>query len=334
MSNLLMQVMTNKYVDHLMKKLFGPFVTIYTLHRPTPINQSFHGVDERLLERCLQFTTKRGYCFASIDELVDAAILGKKLQQPTLCFTLDDGYADQLARLIPVLLKYQAKPTLFTITDFVDQVDWPWDAKISYVMWNTRITHGTLVSEQKSLVLNCTTPQMRVATRRILAQHAKTLSKQNLQIFLLELEKICAVELPEKAPENYIPATWEVLRHYEQQGLRVGAHSRSHHVLSALSDEQVVQELAYSKARVEAELENPSKVFCYPSGTVKDFSSIHPRLVESAGFSSAITTISKPTNLRTIRKDLYQIDRIGFPETFDKFVRYSSWIEVLRNKLS
>lgn len=334
MSNLLMQVMTSKYVNRLMKSVFGPFVTIYTLHRPSPANHSFHGIDEHLLERCLQFTLDRGYCFASIDELVEAAITRRKLQQPTLCFTLDDGYEDQLSRLIPVLLKYQAKPTLFTITDFVDQMDWPWDAKISYVLWNTPVTHGTLAIGRDSLTLNCSTPELRIATRRTFSRHAKSLSSQNLQIFLIELEKLCGVPLPEKAPENYAPTTWGVLRQYEQLGLRVGAHSRSHHVLSALSEDQVIQELTHSKARVEAELKNPSQVFCYPSGTAKDFTAVHPRLIEQVGFSSAITTISRPTNLQAIREDLYQIDRIGFPETFDKFVRYSSWIEVLRNKLS
>lgn len=334
MSNLLMQVMTSKYVNSLMKSVFGPFVTIYTLHRPNPANHSFHGIDEQLLERCLQFSIDKGYGFASIDELVEAAISRTKLQQPTLCFTLDDGYADQLSRLIPVLLRYQAKPTLFAITDFVDQLDWPWDAKISYMLWNTQVAQGTLVSEGKSLSINCATPELRVASRRTLSQHAKSLNRHSLQIFLLELEKLCAIPLPEKAPENYAPTTWDALRQYEQLGLRVGAHSRSHHVLSALSEEEVIQELTHSKARVEAELKNPSRVFCYPSGTAKDFSAVHPRLVEQVGFSSAITTMSKPTNLQAIREDLYQIDRIGFPETFDRFVRYSSWVEVLRDKLS
>ena len=148
------------------------------------------------------------------------------------------------------------------------------------------------------------------------------------------MQDVCGVNVPESAPEEYAPATWEELRTCEQRGLRVGAHSRSHLVLSALSDEEILQELTYSKHRIESELNNPSRVFCYPSGTARDFSATHPRLVEQVGFSSAITTISKPTNLHMIRNNLYRIDRIGFPETFDKFVRYSSWIEVLRNKLS
>lgn len=334
MNHLLLQAMTSKYVDRWMTKLLGPFVTIYTLHRPSPANRSFHGIDEELLDRSLQFAVERGYCFASIDELVEAAVKRQELTHPTLCFTLDDGYADQLTRLVPVLLKYQAKPTLFTITDFVDRVDWPWDAKVSYITWNTRQTHFTLKSNGVSLELNCSSAGHRVNTRRTLSRHAKTLNRQALNDFLEQLQRVCDVVIPEQAPEEYAPASWKSLREYEAQGLRIGAHSRSHLVLSALSDEEILQELTYSKNRVETELTNPSRVFCYPSGTARDFSVAHPRLVEQVGFSSAITTISKPTNLHLIRNNLYQIDRIGFPETFDKFVRYSSWIEVLRNKLS
>ena len=334
MNHLLLQAMTNKYVGRWMTKLLGPFVTIYTLHRPNPANHSFHGIDEQLLDRSLQFAADRGYRFASIDELVDAAVKRQELTHPTLCFTLDDGYADQLNRLVPVLLKHQAKPTLFTITDFVDGVDWPWDAKVSYIVWNTRLTHFTLETADGRLELNCSSAGHRVNARRSLSRHAKTLNRQALYAFLKQLQSVCDVIIPDHAPEDYIPATWETLRAYEQQGLRVGAHSRSHLVLSALSDGEILQELTYSKQRVEAELTNPSRVFCYPSGTARDFSATHPRLVEQVGFSSAITTISKPTNLHLIRNNLYQIDRIGFPETFDKFVRYSSWIEVIRNKLS
>lgn len=334
MNHLFLQAMTNKYVGRWMTKLMGPFVTIYTLHRPNPANHSFHGIDEVLLDRSLQFAVERGYRFASIDELVEAAVRQQDLTHPTLCFTLDDGYADQVSRLVPVLLKYNAKPTLFAITDFVDRVDWPWDAKVSYIIWNTRQTCFKFRCAGEPIDINCSSAGHRVNARRALSRHAKTLNKHALQGFLEQLQEICKVDVPAQAPEDYAPATWSELRRCEQEGLRVGAHSRSHHVLSALSDEEIIQELTHSKRRVEDELRNPSRVFCYPSGTARDFLATHPRLVEQVGFSSAITTISKPTNLQIMRSNLYQIDRIGFPETFDKFVRYSSWIEVLRNKLS
>jgi len=333
MNNLLLHAMTNKFVDRWVMKLMGPSVTIYTLHRPSPSDHSFHGIDENLLERCLEFSIQRGYNFVSIDELVDAAVNGKELTKPTLCFTLDDGYADQLSRLVPTLLRYNAKPTLFVISDFVDQVDWPWDAKVAYIIWYTPLAQIKVDTAGIKLELDCSSTERRINSRRKLSHHAKSLKKSELLELLQSLEKSCGISIPQVPPKDYVPVTWQNLREYESQGLRVGAHSRSHFVLSALTDDEVLEELDHSRRRVHAELSNPSRVFCYPSGTIRDYSSSHPFLVEKSGFSSAVTTNSKPTNLDSIRRNPYQIDRIGFPETFEKFVRYSSWVEVLRNKL-
>lgn len=335
MSKLLLQAMTSKSVDRLMTKVMGPFVTIYTLHRPTSVDQSFHGIDEYLLEQCLQYALERDYIFASIDELVAAAQSGKRLSKPTLCFTLDDGYADQVERLIPVLLKYQAKPTLFTITDFIDRLDWPWDAKLAYMVWSSPFSQINFEFRGQEIALDCNTPARRLVARRAMSLFGKTLDKNGLRDFLQVLQNACAITPPEQAPGNYVPATWSQLRDLENQGLRVGAHTRSHHVLSALKNEQVLQELRESKARIAAEMKNPSQVFCYPSGMAKDFSaSEHPSLVEEVGFSAAVTTISKPTNLAAIANNPYLIDRIGFPDSLERFKRYSSWVEVLRNKIS
>lgn len=335
MKSALLKVMTSRPVDHLMSKMIGPFVTIYTLHRPSPADKSFSGIDEGLLEQCLQYAVERGYAFASIDELVESALRGERLTKPTLCFTLDDGYADQLTRLIPVLLKYQAKPTLFAITDFVDKQDWPWDARLAYLIWNTPETQLRLESKGQELILDCANAKERIATRRAMSRYAKTLTREELPIFLAAMEQACAIAVPQQTPTNYAAANWDELRQFEQQGLRVGAHTCTHHVLSAQSDEQIIAELTGSRARIQTEMQNPSQVFCYPSGTAGDFSATrHPALVQQAGFTAAITTISKPTNFEAMRARPFLIDRIGFPETFARFVRYSSWIEVLRSRLS
>lgn len=335
MKKALLQMMTCKTMDRLMTKIVGPSVTIYTLHRPTSADNSFSGIDEQLLEQCLQYAVARDYAFASIDEVVKAAMSGQALTRPTLCFTLDDGYADQVERLVPVLLKYQAKPTLFTITDFVDQQDWPWDAKLAYLIWQTPKSELTIKSRGEVLTVDCSTPNARVQTRRTLSRYAKTLSYTGLIDFLTTLAHECELIIPAQAPAPYTATTWQELRRYTAQGLHVGAHTRSHYVLSSLKDEQALLELNHSRARIHAEIVHPSQVFCYPSGTAGDFSPTRDtKLVEQVGFTAAVTTISKPTDYAAIRAQPFLIDRIGFPETLERFIRYSSWIEVLRSRLS
>lgn len=333
MNALMRRAMNSKGMGRYFSALAGPFVTIFMLHRPEPEDGSFNGLSEKLLERCLHYALECGYAFASIDEVVEAAFAGKPVSRPTLCFTLDDGYADQVSRLVPLLLQYEAKPTMFTITDFVDGVDWPWDAKVAYAVKHSPLQALRLVIDGETRNLDCSTPQARIQSRRQITAYAKTLRHRALAAFVAEVEAACQFALSTRAPKDYRPASWDMLRASEKEGLRVGSHSRSHSLLNALDDQQVSTELAHSRMRLSAELNNPSNVFCYPSGTAEDFSSRHEDLVKEAGYKAAVSTVSRTAYFKEIRENPYRITRIGFPRTLEQFARYSSWLEALRSKL-
>jgi|GEM_PF-1093771 len=320
-------------LDRFMTKLFGSFVTIFTIHRPTPISGAYNGLDEKLLEKCLGYAKDRGYQFLSIDQIVADAAQGVQYKQPTICFTLDDGYSDQANRLLPLLLAERASPTLFVITDFIDQQLWPWDAKLTYLIWNTPLQSLHLVIGAQTLLFDLSSTNKRVAARREAIQAVKLLDPSLHAATILNIAKACQVSIPELPPIEFEPVSWQVLRGLETQGLRVGSHSQSHLIFNSATEATISSELEYSKQRLSAELKNPSSVFCYPLGTRKDFSVNHIELVKAAGFNSAISTISNVTTLRSIQQSPFQIQRIAFPSTFEKFVRYTSWKEALRSKL-
>jgi peptidoglycan/xylan/chitin deacetylase (PgdA/CDA1 family) len=104
--------------------------------------------------------------------------------------------------------------------------------------------------------------------------------------------------------------------------------------LNALTDEEVVVELAHSKQRLAAELANPSDVFCYPSGKESDFSDRHLPLVREAGFIAAVSTLSKNISAKAVKDNPYSIERIGMPHDLRHFARYISWFEYLRGRIS
>lgn len=292
----------------------------------------FNGVSEVLLRECLEYACQRGYEFVSIDELVHRAVSGVETPNPMLCVTLDDGYADQLTRLVPILLEYEAKPTLFVISDFADDQDWPWDAQLAYVVKVCEASSVTLTLGERRRVFDLSDTPDRIFCRRTIVQHAKTLDSSHLSEFIRHVASACQVAIPERAPEGYRPATWPMLREWEEKGLTVGSHNRSHNVLTALDPERVGAELKYSWERLSSELTRPSKTFCYPSGTARDFSKTHESLVRSAGYEAGVTTLSRIAYLRDIRRNPYRISRIGFPDTVAQFARYASWVEALRSK--
>jgi len=320
-------------LERFMNKLLDPFVTIFSIHRALPESGAYNGLDEQLLEQCLDYAKQKDYQFLPIDRIVEDAIQGIEYQQPTICFTLDDGYSDQATRLLPLLLAENTAPSLFVITDFIDQQLWPWDAKLTYLIWNTPLQSLQLIVGAQKLSFDLSSTSKRVAARREAIQAVKLLAPELHAKTIVDIAAACQLKIPESPPKEFEPISWQRLRDLEVQGLRIGSHSQSHLIFNSASDLFIRNELSYSKQRLNDELKNPSAVFCYPLGTRKDFSANHIELVKEAGFKSAITTISNVTTLDSIRSNPFQIQRIAFPSSFEKFVRYTSWKEALRSKL-
>lgn len=333
MTRALEGIIHNNGLRRCLTALTGPYVAIFTLHRPAPQDGFFNGISEELLAQCLDYARREGYEFVSLDAAIQAAMRGEQPTRPQLCFTLDDGYLDQVERLLPSLLASDAKPTLFVITDFADDRDWPWDAKIAYVVKNTRKNSIDITMDGERVALSLVTKADRIQARRQLVRNAKRLEAEQVQRFVREVEATCEIELPISAPEGYRPANWSLLKKCESKGLTIGSHSRSHNLLNSMGTESVVSELKQSKVRLSEELHSPSRVFCYPSGTSEDFARRHERLVKDAGYFAAVSTISRVAYYRDIRDNPYRVARIGFPQSLQQFARYASWLEALRSKL-
>ncbi|MES2822427.1 MAG: polysaccharide deacetylase family protein [Pseudomonadota bacterium] len=321
-------------LNNCINKLLGHYVTIYMIHRPEPKDGIHHGLSPALLEQCLIYAKKQNYHFASLDEIVSDAIQGRVPSRPTLCFTIDDGFDDQVEELVPILLKYEAKPTIFVLTNFVDGVDWPWDSKIGYMVNNTSCCSDYLSYKGVQFPLNFDSMENKILTRRALVKYAKYLPSQELDDFMKIVANELAVSPPLTAPTPYKPTSWERLCHYESLGLKVGSHACTHRVFSSLALDTVKEEIIHAKNRLEMELSLPSRVFCFPSGTAKDFSTVHSNLVRELGYMGAVSANPGNNTMTSIKQTLYTITRHTFPNTLAQFARYSSWFEVIRSKLT
>ena len=82
----------------------------------------------------------------------------------------------------------------------------------------------------------------------------------------------------------------EMLHRMTQRGLSVGAHTRTHPILSELGDERARLEIEGSRLELEALLALPVLDFAYPNGRFHDFDENTCRLVLAAGYRCAVTT--------------------------------------------
>lgn len=82
--------------------------------------------------------------------------------------------------------------------------------------------------------------------------------------------------------------TWSEIRELSQDPLfDFQAHGRTHRPLPRLSDDEARNEIEGSKQDIEARIERPVTVFCYPAGL---YGEREARLVRDAGFEIAVTT--------------------------------------------
>jgi peptidoglycan/xylan/chitin deacetylase (PgdA/CDA1 family) len=77
------------------------------------------------------------------------------------------------------------------------------------------------------------------------------------------------------------------VKEWHAAGMEVGAHSRTHPRLTTCSDEQLQQELAGSKAELEAHIGAPVTQFCYPYG---DYDARVMQAAKQVGFEAATVT--------------------------------------------
>ena len=104
--------------------------------------------------------------------------------------------------------------------------------------------------------------------------------------------------------EERATLTWEWFRSRGGGLIEVGSHTRSHPHLTALSDDDLHDELRASRAAVEAQLQRPCELLAYPYGEhdarVRD-------AVRSAGYAAGFAAPGSSINF-----DRFRVPRTAF----------------------
>jgi peptidoglycan/xylan/chitin deacetylase (PgdA/CDA1 family) len=152
-------------------------------------------------------------------------------------------------------------------------------------------------------------PAARSEAGYALAVHATNLHEADRLQLVSELPELLDADLPAQVPPEYRPLSWDEVRSLAAAGVEFGAHTRTHPILSAVPDaEQLRDEIAGSKARIEAELARPLEHFCYPNGRAVDIGPSAVAAVRDAGFRTAVTA---EAGLNYPREDPFLLRRIG-----------------------
>ena len=93
--------------------------------------------------------------------------------------------------------------------------------------------------------------------------------------------------------------------------MSVGAHTVTHPALGSLSTARLKEEICGSKSAIEDRTQTVVRHFSYPFGKQSDFGGHAKQVVKTAGFETAVTTIS---GVNGPEQDLLELKRFNLNE--------------------
>jgi peptidoglycan/xylan/chitin deacetylase (PgdA/CDA1 family) len=105
--------------------------------------------------------------------------------------------------------------------------------------------------------------------------------------------------------------SWAMIEEMSRGGMEFGSHTLNHHLLSRLTEKQIMEQLVGSKAQLEKHTTRPVVALAYPGGASNKLA---VSLVPQAGYSAAVGIIA---GVEQARADLFLLHRITIPYSAD-----------------
>ena len=261
----------------------GPRLSILIFHRvlsdPDPLQPGI--IDVRGFARRMRWL-KRFFRILPLAEAVERLQTGA-LPQRAACLTFDDGYADNAENALPILNRLGIPATFFVATGYLD----------GGRMWNDTVIEAIRRWESPWLPLPGldmdsipvrTVEERRLAIPKVLGL-IKYLPPEHRQQICEEM----ASGVPGSLPKPMMGS--EQVGELAASGMDIGAHTRSHPILTRIPLTQARSEIEGSRKDLEAITGRSVTCFAYPNGKPgDDYAREHVNLVAELGFSAAVST--------------------------------------------
>lgn len=237
-----------------------------------------------------QMETLAKYCTPiGIDELI-RAVDGQPLPKNPVMVTFDDGYRSCHDVALPILRAVGVRATFFVSTSFVEERRLYWWEHIALVLAQTKVARATITYPQP-LEFETANPKIRAQ----LLDLVKSTASLDIDRFLNELCAALRVEWNLEIEGEYangLIMTWDQVRALARAGMDVESHGRRHRVLKTLDDTTLEDELAGSRADLEAALGRAIRAIAYPVGRSIAREARIRDAITSAGYRIGLTNAS------------------------------------------
>ena len=278
---------------YLLRPIFAGVGGIFMLHHVRPPREAGFQPNHHLeitpefLHATLTHLRACGIDIVSVDEM-HRRLLERDFGRRFACFTFDDGYRDNRDFALPVMREFDAPFTVYVASDFAQGTGRLWWVALQRVIAGADSIEVDI--EGAAVRLDASTDEARQNAFDRLHDWMRALPGE--QAIRDVVTALCVrYGVDENAIAGELCMSWDELRQFADDPLvTIGAHTISHCNLARQAEHAALDELATSRARIEAELQRPVKHFAYPYG---DRMAAGPRefaLARAAGFKTAVTT--------------------------------------------
>jgi len=328
--------MSSKFKHNLLTRAYslGGFRLARLLTRNQPRILMYHRFSEaeednkvsaRVFDRQM-FELKKNFNVLPLSRINDCIRQGKPAPSNSIIITIDDGYEDFYRIAYPILKKYGLPATIYVTTDFIDGDLWLWPDKVSYILKNTgmaKLILKTLDNTTKELSLD--KDSGRAVAWSVVIDFCLSLGEKERRIFIDNMALDLEVSIGPVPEPEYAPMSWTAIRVISENGIEIGAHSRTHPVLSSLDMASLKDEIFGSKKIIEESISKPVSAFCYPNGQPADYNEQVKQVVIESGFSSATTAFHDKYGWQ----DPFEIRRNGVGKEMFQFRQAAYGVEYL-----
>lgn len=223
-----------------------------------------------------------------------------------IALSFDDGYKDNRTDLLPLLQRLGVSATIYLESAPLERRTLNWTHKFFYCldgMGLERFIEQYLArSQDPTAQAELREQRSSYHLKRVLKYRAERLERTRI---VDELFRECGGD--ERGLCERLYMDWEDVRALDQAGIELGAHTMHHEILSRLDAGAAQQEIAGSKATLEAKLQHPVHSFAYPFGRRWDYHQAAQEAARQAGFHSATTTHAGVCRAHSSRTELPRV---------------------------
>jgi len=288
-----------------------------------------HGMPIQTFAEAMEYLT-RHYRVVSLRTMTDE--LGRGVVRPyTVAVTVDDGYREVFTLAAPVLQRYGVPASFFVIGDFVEGRLWPWTDRWAFVFEHAPRARVAFRHRGAIHVLEMREEKNRCHAGERWLDAAKRLAVAERDELLAAIAEAFGVDIPVAPPGAYRPMTWAQLRALAAEGFDVGAHTRTHPILSRVAPERLRVEINGCREQIERELGLPVRHFAYPNGRREDYTAETVAAVARAGYVAAVTTVAGGNMPSTPSLELRRV--VARPEDLARFAGSVSGFDEIRARV-